>query len=200
MGKGAETRERILDQAVRLASRDGLEGLTIGTLSSELGLSKSGLFAHFGSKDELQLQVLQAAVERFEETVIRPALAAPRGEPRIRALFENWLAWENHESMPGGCLLIAAAVEFDDRPGPQRDFLAAAHRKRSEFLVKAARLASGAGHFRADLDPEQFAFEVDALILGYHHAHRMLRDERAGEHARAAFERLLADASSGDPK
>jgi AcrR family transcriptional regulator len=193
MGKGAETRERILDQAVRLASRDGLEGLTIGTLSSELGLSKSGLFAHFGSKDELQLQVLQAAVERFEETVIRPALAAPRGEPRVRALFENWLAWEDNESMPGGCLIIAASIEFDDRPGPQRDYLAEAHRKRSAFVAKAARLAVEAGHFRSDLDPEQVAFEVDALILGYHHAHRMLRDRRAGERARAAFERLLAD-------
>src|SRR5215210_3796298 len=91
MGKGAETRERILDQAVRIASRDGLEGLTIGSLSSELGLSKSGLFAHFGSKDELQVQVLQAAVDRFTDTVIRPALAAPGGGPPIRALFETWL-------------------------------------------------------------------------------------------------------------
>src|SRR5215213_8099680 len=98
MGKGAETRERILDQAVRLASRDGLEGLTIRTLSTELGLSKSGLFAHFGSKDELQLQVLQAAVELFEQKVIRPALSSPRGEPRLRAMFENWLVWEAHPS------------------------------------------------------------------------------------------------------
>ena len=100
-----------LDQAVRLASRDGLDGLTIGTLSAELGLSKSGLFSHFGSKDELQLQVLQAAVERFEIEVIRPALAAPRGEPRIRALFERWLTWVNALDSPGGCILIAAAVE-----------------------------------------------------------------------------------------
>ena len=103
MGKGSETRDRIVEQAVRLASRDGLEGLTIGTLSAELGLSKSGLFAHFGSKDELQLQVLQAAVQRFEIEVIRPALAAPRGEPRIRVLFERWLTWVNGEDSPGGC-------------------------------------------------------------------------------------------------
>jgi len=199
MGKGAETRERILDQAVRLASRDGLEGLTIGTLSSELGLSKSGLFAHFGSKDELQLQVLQAAVERFEATVIRPALTAPRGEPRLRAVFDNWLVWLHQESMPGGCPLIAAAVEFDDRPGPQRDFLVLAHRKRAEFLAKAARMAIEAGHFRPDLDCEQLAFEFEATILAYHLAHRLRRDERALERARAAFARLLADASSGDP-
>lgn len=192
MGKGADTRDRILEQAVRLASRDGLEGLTIGTLSSELGLSKSGLFAHFGSKDELQLQVLQAAVERFEEVVIRPALRAPRGEPRIRAVFENWLVWADEESMPGGCPIVAASVEFDDRPGPQRDFLALAHRRRFDFMAKAARLAVEAGHFRADVDPEQFAFEMDAIVLGHHHTHRMLRDPKAGERARTAFERVLA--------
>jgi AcrR family transcriptional regulator len=196
MRKGAETRERILDQAVRLASRDGLEGLTIGTLSTELGLSKSGLFAHFGSKDELQLQVLQATVQRFEETVIHPALAAPRGEPRIRAVLERWLDWENDPSMPGGCLLIAAAVELDDRPGPQRDFLQEAHRRRFAFIAKAARMAVEVGHFRPDLDTEQFSFDVTAIALGYHHLHRMLRDPRADERARAAFERLLASAKA----
>ena len=196
MRKGAETRERILDQAVRLASRDGLEGLTIGTLSTELGLSKSGLFAHFGSKDELQLQVLQATVERFEETVIRPALSAPRGEPRIRAVFERWLDWENNPSMPGGCLLIAAAVEFDDRPGPQRDFLQEAHRRRFAFVAKAARMAVETGHFRPDLDVEQFSFDVTAIALGYHHLHRMLRDPKADARARATFERLMADAKA----
>jgi hypothetical protein len=101
--------------------------------------------------------------------------------------------------MPGGCLLIAAAVEFDDRPGPQRDYLAAAHRKRSQFLAKAARMAVEAGHFRSDLDCEQLAFEINATILGYHYAHRMLREESAIERARAAFARLLADAT-GDSR
>jgi len=189
MGKGAETRERILDQAVRIASRDGLEGLTIGSLSSELGLSKSGLFAHFGSKDELQVQVLQAAVDRFTDTVIRPALAAPRGEPRIRALFENWLTWSNAPDM--GCILVGASTEFDDRPGPQRDILAKAFRDRSAFMAKAARLAVEAGHFRSDLDPEQFAFDLDAIVLGYHNAQRLMRNPKAGQHARTSFERLL---------
>jgi len=192
MGKGAETRERILDQAVRLASRDGLEGLTIGTLSAELGLSKSGLFSHFGSKDELQLQVLQAAVERFEVEVIRPALAAPRGEPRIRALFERWLTWVNALDSPGGCVLIAASVELDDRPGPQRDFLVHSHRARVAALAKAARIAVEAGHFRANFDPEQFAFDFYAITLGYHDSNRLLRDPRAEERARNLFERLLA--------
>ncbi len=192
MGKGAETKERILDQAVRLASREGLEGLTIGTLSSELGLSKSGLFAHFGSKDELQLQVLQAAVTKFEDNVIRPALALPRGEPRLRAIFENWLTWADDPSMPGGCPLITAAVEFDDRPGAQQDFLADAQRRRFDFMSKAVRMAIDVGHFRADVDPQQLAFEVDCLTHGYHHARRLLRDPKAGERVRNAFERLLA--------
>ncbi|HYG62317.1 MAG TPA: TetR/AcrR family transcriptional regulator [Thermoanaerobaculia bacterium] len=194
MGKGAETRDRIVDSALRLASRDGFEGLTLGTLSTELGLSKSGLFAHFGSKDELQLQVLQAAVNRFTETVVRPALAMPRGEPRIRAFFENWLGWANDPCMPGGCILVTAAVEFDDRPGPQRDVLAAAHKDRVAFMTKAARLAVEAGHFRPDLDLGQFAFDMDCIALGYHHSQRLLRDPKAGERARFAFERLLAAA------
>jgi AcrR family transcriptional regulator len=194
MGKGAETRDRIVDSALRLASRDGFEGLTLGTLSTELGLSKSGLFAHFGSKDELQLQVLQAAVDRFTETVIRPALSQPRGEPRIRAFFEHWLDWTNDPGMPGGCILVTAAVEFDDRPGPQRDVLAAAHQQRVGFMAKAARLAVEAGHFRPGLDLEQFAFDMDCLALGYHHANRLLRDPKAGERVRHAFERLLAAA------
>ncbi len=190
MGKGAETRDRILDGALRVASRDGLEGLTIGSLSSELGLSKSGLFAHFGSKDELQLQVLQAAVARFHETVVRPTLAAPRGEPRLRAFFDHWLIWAN--DMPGGCIFVTASVELDDRPGPQRDYLEQTYKDRFAFLSKAARLAIEAGHFRSDLDPEQIAFEIDCIVLGCHHAQRLLRDPKAVERARKAFERLLA--------
>jgi AcrR family transcriptional regulator len=192
MGKGAETRDRIVESAMRLASSEGFEGLTLGTLSSELGLSKSGLFAHFGSKDELQLQVLRAAVERFNETVVRPSLKASRGEPRIRAFFENWLAWSNDPAMPGGCILVTASIEFDDRPGAQRDFLAAAYQERMSFLAKAARLAIEAGHFRPDLDREQFAFDIDCIALGYHSSHRLLRDPKAGARARYAFERLLA--------
>jgi AcrR family transcriptional regulator len=191
MSKGTETRDRILDQAVRIASRDGLEGLTIGSLSSELKLSKSGLFAHFGSKDELQLQVLQAAVARFTETVARPALTAPRGEPRIRAFFDHWLAWANDPEMPGGCIFVTASVELDDRPGPQRDFFARAYGDRITFLAKAARLAIETGHFRADLDCEQFAFDIDCIALGFHYAKRLLRDPQAEPRARFAFERLL---------
>ncbi len=205
VSKGAETRERILDQAVRLASREGLEGISIGGLAAELGLSKSGLFAHFGSKEELQRQVLEEAVARFRQVVVQPALRQPRGEPRIRAFFENWLGWDVGDAapaagvlarskgtaLPGGCLLIAAAVELDDRPGPQREFLVQAQRDWFNTLARAARLAIEVGHFREDLDPEQFAFHLYGIVLGYHHAQRLLRDPRAQEHARAAYERLI---------
>lgn len=191
MGKGIETRERILDEAMRLASRDGLEGLTLGTLSSGLGLSKSGLFAHFGSKDELQLQVLQEAAKRFEDGVLRAAIAEPRGEPRIRSLFDRWLTWVSGPNLPGGCVLIAASIELDDRPGAQRDFLVQTHQQRFAALARAARLAVEEGHFRPDLDPRQFAFDFYSIILGYHDSRRLLRDPEAGERARRSFERLI---------
>ena len=125
MGKGDQTRDAILERAVRLASQVGLEGLTIGRLAGALDLSKSGLFAHFASKETLQVQTLERAAERFVEVVLRPALAEPRGEPRLRALFERWLRWPQEVSQPGGCIFVQAAVELDDRPGPARDRLVA---------------------------------------------------------------------------
>src|SRR4051812_33343447 len=123
MSKGFGTRDRILDQAVRIASLEGLEGVTGGELAGGLGLSKSGLFAHFGSKDSLLVQVLETASARFLELVLRPALKAPRGEPRVIALFERWLIWAEPTNLPGGCIFVAAAVELDDHPGPLRDVL-----------------------------------------------------------------------------
>jgi AcrR family transcriptional regulator len=193
MGKGEETRERILEHALKQASLAGLEGLTVGSLASELGLSKSGLFAHFGSKDSLQVQVLQEATALFEQQVIRPALKEPRGEPRVRALFDYWLTWGHRNSAtPGGCIFVAASVELDDKPGPARDFLVAAQKQSIAALSKAARIAIEVGHFRADLDPDQFAFQFYALILGFHHVSRLLHDPKAEERVRAAFEQLLA--------
>jgi AcrR family transcriptional regulator len=190
--KGDETRERIVDRALSLASRDGLEGLSIGGLATDLGLSKSGLFAHFGSKEDLQLAVLHEAVGRFEANVVRPAVRAPRGEPRVRAVFENWLAWMSN--FPGGCVLLAASVELDDREGRPRDYLAGTQRLLMTTLGKAARIAIEAGHFRADLDCEQFAFELYALVLARGHWQRLLRDPRADARARSAFETLIAHA------
>jgi AcrR family transcriptional regulator len=198
MSKGAQTRERIIGRAMRLASRDGLGGLTIGGLADELEMSKSGLFAHFRSKDELQLQVLQAAVARFVETVVRPAFTAPRGVPRIRAMVDRWLAWDaDAERLPGGCIFVAAAVELDDRPGPLRDYLAGTQREWIGALARAADIAVAEGHFRADLDRDQFAFELYAVMLGHHHQRRLLRDPRAGERVRAAIDRLIGAAKSG---
>jgi len=192
MRKGEETQERVVERALQLATRDGLDGLTIGSLAAELGLSKSGLFAHFRSKEDLQLQVLKAAAERFRILVIQPALAAQRGEPRVRALFDNWFAWGNHPAMPGGCIFVAAAIEFDDRPGPLRDFLVESQTAFLAALARAVRLAAEVGHFRPEVDAEQFAFDMYAIVLGFHHASRLLHDNKAELRARTAFERLLA--------
>jgi AcrR family transcriptional regulator len=196
MSKGDDTRERILDRAFRAAARDGLEGMSIGTLASELGMSKSGLFAHFGSKEDLQIEVLRAASQRFEDFVWRPALKAPRGEPRLRKLLERWMLWINEPSMPGGCLFVAAAAELDDRDGRPRDFLVGEQRKLCEGLAKAARLAVAEGHFRSNLDCDQFAFDAYSVVLGYNYQRRLMRDPKAETRARRALERLLELARS----
>lgn len=196
MTRGDQTREAILDHAVRLASEVGLEGLTIGRLASALDLSKSGLFAHFGSKDALQVEVLNRAAERFAEVVVRPALAAPRGEARLRALFERWLRWPKEVPQPGGCIFVQAAAELDDRPGAARDRLVALER---DWLATIARVVRGAqveGQLRSDLDPEQVAFELHAVMLACHHASRLLRDRNAVDRARRALERLIDAARS----
>jgi AcrR family transcriptional regulator len=198
VSKGEETRERILERAFRLASRDGLEGLSIGGLAAELGLSKSGLFAHFGSKEELQVEVLRAAAIRFEAQVMRPAFRAPRGEPRVRALFDNWLQWLQDASSPGGCLFLAASTELDDKEGRPRDFLVGMQRQLLQSLAKTARLAIEAGHFRGDLDCDQFAFELNGLLLGHSHFRRLLRDPRAESRTRGAFDRLVRSARVAD--
>ena len=192
MSKGEETKERIVDRAWRMAGRDGLSGLSIGKLASELGLSKSGLFAHFGSKEELEIEVLKAAADRFTEQVVRPALQAPRGVARLRKMFKNWLTWVNDPAQPGGCIFMAAGAELDDGEGPQRDYLVSAQTSLRHLLAKAARLAVEAGELQRDLDCEQFAFELQGLVMAYHHSRRLLRDPKAEQHAKAAFERLLA--------
>lgn len=191
MSKGEATRQQILDRALALASETGLEALSIGTLAKEVGMSKSGLFAHFDSKENLQIQVLQTAAARFIEHVVSPALRQPRGEPRVRALFENKLAWPQSSFIPGGCLFMAAAAELDDRPGPVRDYLVGSQRDWFETLAHAARIAVREGHFRPDLDPEQLAYDFEAILLAYHHFTRLLRDPRAEERARNAFETLI---------
>jgi AcrR family transcriptional regulator len=194
MRKGELTRHAILERATAVASRVGLEGLTIGRLSEELGLSKSGLFAHFRSKDALQVQVLRFAGERFVEQVVRPALEAPRGEPRVRELFERWLGWERSRAVPGGCPFVAAAVELDDRPGPARDELVRLQRDWLDVIATCCRKAVSEEHFDPATDPDQFAHDLNAIMLGFHQSSRLLRDPAAEARARAAFEARLAGA------
>jgi len=194
MSKGEETRAAILDRALATTSRLGLEGLSIGALAQDLGMSKSGLFAHFGSKEDLQLQVLELAVERFTEAVVRPALTRPRGEPRVHALLENWFAWAEASYLPGGCVFIALANELDDRPGPLRDRLVGSQQQWLAVLARAARIAQAEGHFRRELDAEQFAYEAYAVALAYHHFRRLLRAPDARDRARHAFDDLLRGA------
>jgi AcrR family transcriptional regulator len=192
VAKGDNTRTAILDRGVRLATQVGLEGLTIGRLATELHLSKSGLFAHFRSKEALQIQVLDAAAERFVDEVVKPAVREPRGEPRVRALFDRWLGWARSNSGPGGCLFVAAAAELDDRPGPVRDRLVALQKGWLEMIAIVFRTGVTEGVFRTDLDPEEFAHDLYSVMLGFHHAKRLLNDPRAEARAQAAFGRLLA--------
>ena len=188
MRKGEATRDAILEHAVTLARRVGLEGLTIGRLADDLDLSKSGLFAHFRSKEALQVQVLDAAAARFVDVVVKPALAVGRGEPRVRALFDRWVQWEQR---PGGCVFVQAAVDLDDRDGPARDRLVQLQRDWLEAIATTARGAMREGQFRPALDPVQFAHDLNGIILAYHHAARLLRDPDAEARARAAFEALV---------
>jgi AcrR family transcriptional regulator len=190
--KGAQTRAAILDEALKLASRLGLEGLTIGSLAEATGMSKSGLFAHFGSREELQLAVLEHAVQRYGERVLVPALKIERGLPRLRAIFERWLDWAIASGLPGGCIMISAANEYDDRPGPIRDAVIANQRRGNGVIEKAVRLAIEEGHLRPQTDPEQIAFEALGIVLASHNHRRLLGDKEARKRAFNAFDELVA--------
>ena len=197
MSKGDVTRSRIVETALRAASVDGIEGITLGKVAADVGMSKSGLFAHFDSKETLQVGVLTSAAEKFTEVVVTPALKAPRGEPRLRALFEKWMEWEQHESLPGGCVFMHATAELDDRPGAARDALVNHQRQWLEALVKAVRLTVEAGHFRDDVDPSLFAFQLYGIVLSYYHAARLFKNPDAKAYAMNAFESLMAGARRG---
>ena len=189
MGKGDNTRQAVIDQAVEIAGRLGVAGLTLGTLASATGMSKSGLYAHFRSKEALQLAVLASAREHFVDQVIRPALAAPRGEQRVRTLFERWLTTSS--SGAAGCRFVSAATEFDDQPGLVRDQLVRDHWDLVDSLAQVYRSGAKDGAFRDDLAPEQFAHDLHGLMLAHFHAFRLLHDPAAEPHTRYAFERLL---------
>jgi AcrR family transcriptional regulator len=191
VSKGQATRQAILERGFTLAAVNGLDGLTIGRLADELDLSKSGLFAHFGSKEALQVAVIEEAARQFVQAVMVPALREPRGEPRVRAMFERWMAWGER---PGGCLFVSASSELDDKPGPARDALARTLKDWLDQLAQAARIAVAERHFRADLDPHQFAFDTYSLMLGYQLFSKFLRDPASVARTRDAFEALVASA------
>jgi AcrR family transcriptional regulator len=184
------TRHAVLDQAARTASEVGLRGVTIGTLAELTHMSKSGLFAHFGSKESLQVETMRHARDQFVDIAIRPALGAPRGEPRVRALFDGWLDWDTNV-LPGGCLFIVAASEFDDEPGPVHDELVRYQLDLADTIARVFRSGIVEGHFRDDADPEQFAFDLTGVLLAFHHRSRLLADPLAEQHARSALDALL---------
>lgn len=184
--KGAQTRAAILERAVDLASVEGLEGLTIGRLAAELGMSKSGLFAHFGSKQELQLAAVEAAARRFRGAVIDPAAEAPEGAPRLRAMAESYLGYLDSGPYSGGCFWAATSAEYDDRPGPVRDAIAGALDAWLAELARHARLAGVEA-------PDRLAFELYAVVMGANSRHRLSGERRVFRYAREAIERLLRE-------
>ncbi len=189
--KGARTKQGILDRAVDIASLEGLEGLTIGRLAEELEMSKSGLFAHFGSKEELQLATVEAARQRFVDSMFRPALKAPRGYPRLLAICRSWLDYMRGGVFPGGCFFAAASFEFDGRPGPIRDAVVAAMDAWLDALESAIRMAKDEGHLDRDTDVKQLAFEINALFFGANFSYQMRDNKRAIGRAWKAIEHRL---------
>ena len=188
--KGRQTRAAILEAALGLASNMGIEGLSIGTLAEVTHMSKSGVFAHFGSREELQISVVREYHAKFEEEVFFPAMLEARGLPRLKALFERWMRRVSME-LDSGCIYISGAVEFDDRPGPVRDALVSMVQAWQSALERAVEIAIDEGHLRRDTDPLQLVFEVHGLILALHHDARFLRSSGALERVRTGFDRLV---------
>ena len=197
--KGLQTRAAILDAALGIAIRDGLEGLSIGMLAERLSMSKSGVFAHFGSREELQIALIDEYARRFMESVFYPVLKLPRGLPRLSAMFENWLHRVQTVEIPNGCVFISGAVEFDDREGPVRDRMVTVNHGWQGEMRKAAEQAIACGHLRTDCDPDQLVFELYGVMLALHHDARLLRDARAVERARRAFARTVDFYASAVP-
>ena len=190
--KGEQTRRTILARALGIVSEVGYEGLSIGALAGQTKLSKSGLFAHFKSKEALQLGVIQEVVNRFTLRVVQPALAAPRGEPRLRVLFEKKLEWIRGEQQQRGCLLQKASLEYHNRLGhPVRERVVHALQDWHEFVARCAQVAIDEGHFRADLDAEQFCYEFEGIAMMYQQMQGLMRDATAGARAQKAFESLF---------
>jgi len=187
----ASTRERILHQGLALMSQSGLAGVTLGVLADQVGMSKSGLFAHFRSKEDVQIELLSHMAEFATAHVVEPSMTAGEGLPRLRALVRNWFGWAQRAGLPGGCPVAAGLFEFDDIEGRVRNKIlemeAQWRRLLSELVVRAVDL----GHFRRDLDVDQFVWELCGIYLGHHAAHRFLRAADADARAHSAFKALL---------
>jgi AcrR family transcriptional regulator len=188
--KGQQTKAAIVDAALGLASQIGLEGLSIGAVAEVMRMSKSGVFAHFGSREELQISVVREYFQRFEEEVFYPALSEPRGLPRLRTMIANWMKRIARE-VQSGCIFISGAVEFDDRPGPVRDALASSVETWLAAMRRAVVLAREAGHLHPDADAQQIAFEIHSVVLGLHYDARFLKTPGSMTRAQIAFEGIL---------
>ncbi|MBT9552625.1 MAG: TetR/AcrR family transcriptional regulator [Hydrogenophaga sp.] len=188
--KGQQTKAAIVDAALGLATQIGLEGLSIGALAEVMQMSKSGVFAHFGSREELQISVVREYHARFEEEVFYPAMSTPRGLPRLRAMFDNWMKRTSVE-IDSGCIYISGAVEFDDRPGPVRDALASSVNTWLSAMRRAVEISIEEGHLAPDTDAAQMAFEIHALILALHYEARFLRSPDSASRAVRAFENIV---------
>jgi AcrR family transcriptional regulator len=189
--KGQQTKAAIIDAALGLASQIGLEGLSIGAVAEVTGMSKSGVFAHFGSREELQISVIRQYHDRFESEVFYAAMQKPRGAPRLQALFDNWMVQTSAE-IDSGCIYISGAVEFDDRAGPVRDALASSVSTWQTALRRAVELAQDEGQLSRVSDAHQIAFEIHGLILALHFEARFLRNPSAADRARQGFQHILA--------
>jgi AcrR family transcriptional regulator len=188
--KGQQTKAAIVDAALSLATQIGLEGLSIGALAEVTQMSKSGVFAHFGSREELQISVVREYHSRFEQEVFYPALSEPRGLPRLRAMFANWMKRTSVE-LDSGCIYISGAVEFDDRPGPVRDALAWSVQTWHDAMKRAIALAKEQGHVDAAVEEDQMLFEIHGLILALHYEARFLKNPGSLARASAGFENIL---------
>jgi len=188
--KGRQTKAAIVDAALGLASQIGLEGLSIGALAEVTGMSKSGVFAHFGSREELQISVIREYHDRFESEVFYPALSGARGLPRLQSLFDNWMQRTTTE-IDSGCIYISGAVEFDDRPGSVRDALASSVNTWQNALQRSVAQAQEEKHLTATADPLQVAFEIHGLILALHYEARFLKSAQSLARASLGFENIL---------
>ncbi|MDB5775556.1 MAG: TetR family transcriptional regulator [Herbaspirillum sp.] len=197
MRKGELTRAAILDVALQLASREGLEGLTIGLLADQMKMSKSGVFAHFGSREDLQIEVVKLYHRRFEQEVFYPSILEPRGLPRLQAMFARWINQVTVE-ISSGCIYISGAVEYDDRPGQIRDEIVGMVQTWQKALHRAVTQAIEAGQLRDDVDAWQMVYEMYGLILALHHDARFLKIPGSVRRAQAGFERLIDSARNAE--